>query len=229
MFSGFYLALLLVLVLLIVRVVSFEWREKSESPRWRARLALGERGRQHRARRWSGASRSPTCSTACRSTRTATTRATSGTSSARYTVLGGHRGRAALRVPRRDLPDAADDAATSASARRGAARRLALPARRLRRGFLVWTVVVAVDHNDKDVFPPVLPAASASRRCVLAVALLATRRRSGWAFAMTALGTIALVVATLFTSLYPRVMVSSPTSATASPSRTPPRRTTRSR
>ena len=36
MFSGFYLALLLILVLLIVRVVSFEWREKSEDPRWRA-------------------------------------------------------------------------------------------------------------------------------------------------------------------------------------------------
>src|SRR5262249_42753924 len=36
MFSGFYVALLLVLVCLIVRVVSFEWRPKSESPRWRA-------------------------------------------------------------------------------------------------------------------------------------------------------------------------------------------------
>src|SRR3954451_12474868 len=35
MFSGFYLALLLVLVLLIVRVVSFEWREKHEGARWR--------------------------------------------------------------------------------------------------------------------------------------------------------------------------------------------------
>src|SRR5512144_1945667 len=34
-FSGFYLALLLVLFLLIIRVVSFEWREKSENPRWR--------------------------------------------------------------------------------------------------------------------------------------------------------------------------------------------------
>ena len=32
MFSGFYIALLLVLVCLIVRVLSFEWREKSESP-----------------------------------------------------------------------------------------------------------------------------------------------------------------------------------------------------
>ena len=36
MFSGFYVALLLVLVFLIVRVVSFEWRSKSESPRWRS-------------------------------------------------------------------------------------------------------------------------------------------------------------------------------------------------
>src|SRR6266513_2816957 len=36
LFSGFYLALLLILVLLIVRVVSFEWRGKSDSPRWRA-------------------------------------------------------------------------------------------------------------------------------------------------------------------------------------------------
>src|SRR5919197_324315 len=36
MFSGFYVALLLVLFCLIVRVVSFEWRDKSESPRWRA-------------------------------------------------------------------------------------------------------------------------------------------------------------------------------------------------
>ena len=36
MFSGFYIALLLILALLIVRVVSFEWRDKSEDPRWRA-------------------------------------------------------------------------------------------------------------------------------------------------------------------------------------------------
>src|SRR2546423_5528216 len=35
MFSGFYLALLLVLLLLIVRAVSFEWRDKSDSPRRR--------------------------------------------------------------------------------------------------------------------------------------------------------------------------------------------------
>src|SRR6478672_1047854 len=36
MFSGFYLAFLLLLVALIVRVLSFEWRSKRESRRWRS-------------------------------------------------------------------------------------------------------------------------------------------------------------------------------------------------
>src|SRR5436190_14642993 len=36
MFSGFYIGLLLILLFLIVRVVSFEWRGKGDSPRWRA-------------------------------------------------------------------------------------------------------------------------------------------------------------------------------------------------
>ncbi|GIG20099.1 cytochrome D ubiquinol oxidase subunit II [Cellulomonas chitinilytica] len=35
MFSGFYLPLLLILLALIVRVVSFEWRGKIDDPRWR--------------------------------------------------------------------------------------------------------------------------------------------------------------------------------------------------
>ncbi len=36
MFSGFYLALLLILVALIVRIVAFEWRGKINSDRWRS-------------------------------------------------------------------------------------------------------------------------------------------------------------------------------------------------
>ena len=35
MFSGLYIALLAVLFFLIIRVISFEWRSKSTSPRWR--------------------------------------------------------------------------------------------------------------------------------------------------------------------------------------------------
>src|SRR5262249_29864159 len=36
MFSGFYIALLAVLFFLIIRVLSFEWREKGHSPGWRS-------------------------------------------------------------------------------------------------------------------------------------------------------------------------------------------------
>src|SRR5215468_10726167 len=36
MFSGFYIALLIVLFFLIIRVLSFEWRDKGKSARWRA-------------------------------------------------------------------------------------------------------------------------------------------------------------------------------------------------
>jgi cytochrome d ubiquinol oxidase subunit II len=74
--------------------------------------------------------------------------------------------------------------------------------------FLIWTVVVAVDRNDKSVFPPILPAVLAIAALVLAVVFVQLGR-SGLAFAATAVGVVA-TVATLFTSLYPRVMVSSP-------------------
>jgi len=37
MFSGFYLALLLILVALIVRICAFEWRQKIDDPAWRNR------------------------------------------------------------------------------------------------------------------------------------------------------------------------------------------------
>lgn len=40
-FSGFYLALLLVLVALILRICAIEWRGKIEDRRWRARCDLG--------------------------------------------------------------------------------------------------------------------------------------------------------------------------------------------
>ena len=67
---------------------------------------------------------------------------------------------------------------------------------------------MAVDRNDKDVFPPVLPAALGILALGLAI-LFVFRGQTGRAFSMTSLGAIAFV-ATLFTSLYPRVMVSNP-------------------
>ena len=48
LFSGFYVALLLILVLLIVRVVSFEWREKHDGRALARDLAVGEHDRERR-------------------------------------------------------------------------------------------------------------------------------------------------------------------------------------
>jgi cytochrome d ubiquinol oxidase subunit II len=88
-----------------------------------------------------------------------------------------------------------------------AARRLAVPAAVVGSAALVWTVAIANDRNDKELFPPALPAALGIAALVLAVVFV-LRRRSELAFSMTAAGVVLLVV-TLFTSLYPRVMVSS--------------------
>ena len=64
-----------------------------------------------------------------------------------------------------------------------------------------------MDRNDKDLFPPALPAALGIVALALAVVFVLTGSY-GRAFATTALAAISLV-ATLFVSLYPRVMVSS--------------------
>ncbi|HYX77211.1 MAG TPA: cytochrome d ubiquinol oxidase subunit II [Gaiellaceae bacterium] len=206
MFSGFYLALLLLLFFLIVRVVSFEWRDKGEGARWR-RLwlwanAVGSAGI---ALLWGIG-----LSNLLHGVPLDSSGNYSGTFwdlFSGYTILAGiafvllfaFHGAAYLTL--RTSGDLCERA-------RRAARLLALPAVAGCAAFLVWTVVVAVDRNHKDVFPPVLPAAIAIA-ALAAAALVLYAGRSGVAFALSAVGTFALV-ATLFTSLYPRVMVSSP-------------------
>jgi cytochrome d ubiquinol oxidase subunit II len=75
-------------------------------------------------------------------------------------------------------------------------------------GFLAWTVAVAVDRNDRDLFPVVVPAALGAAALALAVGMVLTRH-SGWAFLATAVA-VGATVAGIFTGLYPRVMVSDP-------------------
>jgi cytochrome d ubiquinol oxidase subunit II len=206
MFSGFYLALLLVLFFLIIRVVSFEWREKSESPRWRTvwmcANALGSFGA---SLVWGIG-----LSNLLYGLPIDSSGEFSGTFwdlFSGYTVLGGvtivllfaFHGSTFLTI--RTTGELCERAAASA-------RRLSILAALAAAAFLSWTVAVAVDRNDKSVFPPVLPAALAIAAVALAVVFV-VMRRSGWAFAMTAVATVGWV-ATIFTSLYPRVMVSSP-------------------
>ena len=206
MFSGFYLALLLLLFFLIIRVVSFEWRDKSESPRWRAvwlwANAIGSTGI---ALVWGIALANLIHGVPLDS---------NGDYDGNlvdlfdpYTIFAGitfvllfaFHGANYLGLRTSDRLEQRVGVA---------ARRLSLPATVVGAAFLIWTIVVAIDRNDKDVFPVIVPALLGI--VVLTFALLFVfAGRSGLAFTMTALGSV-LAVATLFTGLYPRVIVSSP-------------------
>jgi cytochrome d ubiquinol oxidase subunit II len=206
MFSGFYLALLLILFFLIVRVVSFEWREKGEGTRWRrVWLWANAGGSTGIALIWGIG-----LSNLLQGVPIDSDGQFVGTFwdlFSGYTVVGGiafvlvfaFHGASYL-----TLRTTGDLCARA----RSAARSLAIPALVVVAGYLIWTVAVAIDRNDKGVFPPVLPAAIAIATFLLA-AVLVYAGKSGLAFALSAVGTLSLV-ATLFTSLYPRVMVSSP-------------------
>ena len=205
MFSGFYLALLLVLVFLIIRVVSFEWRSKHEDGRWRSLWTwantIGSTGASFV---WGVGLASLLYGVPIDANGDFTGNLLDlfnpYTVAAGVTVVVLFAFHGATFLTLRTVGDLR-------ARSEAAARRLAIPAAALGAAALVWTVAVAVDRNDKDVFPPVLPAAIGIAALVLAVAFKRTGR-SASAFAMTALGVISLV-ATLFTSLYPRVMVSS--------------------
>jgi cytochrome bd ubiquinol oxidase subunit II len=206
MFSGFYLALLLILALLIVRVLSFEWREKAGSPRWKALWAwLNTIGSVGAPLLWGIALASLLHGVPIASDQTFA--GGFGDLFSGYTVLAGiavcllfalH---GAVFLTLRTLGDLRE------RARRSAAR-LAPVAAVVGAAFLVWTLVVAGHVNDKGLFPGILPAAVAAVAAVAAIFLVrgASERR---AFAATAV-TIVGVVVTLFVSLYPRVMVSNP-------------------
>jgi cytochrome d ubiquinol oxidase subunit II len=205
MFSGYYLALLLVLVLLIVRAVSFEWREKSESPRWRrAWLGANVAASFGAPLAWGVGLAALLYGTPIDSDGHYTGNVLDLFNV--YTVMAGiavvvfFAFHGAIFLTLRTVGELSDRA-------RRAARTLAVPAIVLGTVFLVWTVAVAIDRNDKDLFPPVLPAALGIA-LLAAAALLVFRDRPGLAFVGTALGILA-GVATLYTSLYPRVMVSS--------------------
>jgi cytochrome bd ubiquinol oxidase subunit II len=206
MFSGFYLALLIVLVCLIVRVVSFEWREKSESPRWRATWCwantIGSIGAPFV---WGVA-----LSNLLHGVPLDSSGGFAGSFLdlfSGYTVFAGvvvvllfalH---GATFLTLRTLGGLHDRAAS-------VARLLSGPVALLGAGFAVWTVAVAHDRNQRGVLGPAVPAAITVVALVLALVFV-LRRRSGWAFVMTALAAVG-VVATIFTGLYPRVLVSHP-------------------
>jgi cytochrome d ubiquinol oxidase subunit II len=206
MFSGFYLALLLILALLIVRVLSFEWREKAEGSRWRSfwtwMNTVGSIGAPFL---WGIALASLLHGVPIASDQSYA--GDFGDLFSVYTVLAGiavcllfalH---GAVFLTLRTLGDLRERALRTAA-------RLAPVAAVVGAAFLVWTLVVAGDVNDKGLFPGIVPAAVAAIAAVAAV-VLTRAADERWAFAATATA-IGAVVVTLFVSLYPRVMVSDP-------------------
>jgi cytochrome bd ubiquinol oxidase subunit II len=205
MFSGFYLALVLVLFFLIIRVVSFEWREKSESPVWREIWMWANTvGSFGAALIWGIGLSSLLYGLPIDSDGDFTGnlldlfRPYTVAAGVAVVLLFAFHGATFLTL--RTAGDLSERAAA-------AARRLAIPAAAVGALAVAWTVAVAIDRNDKNLFPSILPAVLGIAALVLA-AYFVFARRSRAAFTTTALGTV-LLVATLFTSLYPRVMVSS--------------------
>ena len=209
LFSGFYIALLLILVLLIVRVVSFEWREKREDPRWRTTWMWANTiGSVGAAFLWGLALANLVHGVPLNSSH--------GFSGdffdlfSGYTVLAGlavvalFAAHGATYLTLRTVGDLCKRAAAMA-------RRLSIPAAVLGIAILAWTVAVAHNRNSRGILPTTLPAALTAIALILALGLTRTRR-NGWAFTATALGAIGFV-ATIFTGLYPRVLVSHPTFA----------------
>jgi cytochrome bd ubiquinol oxidase subunit II len=209
MFSALYLALLLILVCLIVRVVSFEWRERSASPRtrlaWQWANTVGSVGAPFL---WGVALANLLHGLPLDEKGVFT--GTFLDLFDGYTVLAGFATvllfalHGATFLTLRIHVDLGARAAA-------AARRLSAPTAVVVVAFLAWTVVVAVDGNERGVAGPLVPAVLGAIAVVLCAVLVRTGR-VGWAFAATGVAAVA-IVATLFTGLYPRVLVSDPSFA----------------
>src|SRR4051812_34696924 len=209
MFSAFYLPLLATLLCLILRAVSFEWRERGDGSRWRRTWLAANVGASFGAPLLWGIALANLLSGVPLDGKGQFAGGIGDLFSA-YTVFAGlvvvvlFAFHGATFLVLRTSGALCERAAA-------ATRRLAVPAAVGMIAFLAWTVAVAVDHNQRGALGPAVPAAVGAVAVLLAAAS-AVRRRSGLAFGMTALATVAWI-ATLFTGLYPRVLVSDPTFA----------------
>lgn len=207
MFSGFYLALFVVLVALIVRGVSFEFRGKGRSPAWRAtwdRMLFW--GSLLPALLWG----------------VAFTDLVHGLDIARgpryvggfvglvhpIALLGG-----VVSLALFSLHGATFLAAKTAADLAERARRVAVPlagiSAAVLAGLLAWLALAAPAHQVPLGLPAAVPLGlgGLSVLCVGVAGAFSAARRELWAFALTSVAILA-VVAAAFAALFPRVMVS---------------------
>ena len=204
LFSGFYLALFLILVALIVRGVAFEYRSKHASPRWRAAWdraifvgsalpallwGVGFANIVHGVPIDAHGEFTGTLLTLLNP----------------YALLAGVASLAIFTLHGALYLALKTDGEVRERARR-ASRRLSMIAAGLLLAFLTCTYVNAVSDDERGIVPGVVPLTALALG--LGVPFLVRAGRDGLAFASTALS-IALVTATMFLNLYPRVLVSS--------------------
>ncbi len=202
LFSGFYLPFFLLLLALILRGVAFEFRSKDDHPRWRAA--------------WDGAAFGGSLGAAFLLGVTfanivrgvpidaaMTPTAGLGDLLGAYALLGGltlvvtFAFHGSLFLTLKTLGEVAE------AARRAAPRLWLLSATALAAFFAVTGL-----STDLPSRPAAVAAAVGAVIAILASGALVRGRRHGWAFVGTCV-TIVLFVATLFLTLYPRVLVSS--------------------
>jgi cytochrome d ubiquinol oxidase subunit II len=208
LFSGFYLALFVILLALIVRGVAFEYRGKTDSPRWRAwwdrAIFIGS---ALPALLWGvgfgNIVRGVPIDRSHEFTGNFLTLLNPYSLFAGLTSLALFTLHGAVFLTIRTKGDLVERA-------RDAARRLSIVAAVLVFGFLAWTYANAVSAHDKGIVPGVIPLSAVG--LAIAVPFIVRAGRDGLAFTATTL-TIGLITATIFLNLYPRVMVSSTSSA----------------
>jgi cytochrome bd ubiquinol oxidase subunit II len=204
LFSGFYLALFLILVALIVRGVAFEYRGKHDSARWRAwwdrAIFVGS---ALPALLWGVAFANIVHGVPIDAHGEYT--GTFLTLLNPYALLGGLTSLAIFTLHGAIYLSLKTKGEVLARAR-NASRRLCVLVAVLVFTFLLWTYLDADSSRAKGILLGVISIAALG--LALAVPFLVRRARDGLAFTATALA-ITLVTATIFLNLYPRVMVSS--------------------
>lgn len=204
MFSGFYLALFLILVALIVRGVAFEFRDKHDTPRWRATWdAAIVVGSVVPALLWGVAFANLVRGVALDADHEYVGSFFDLLNP--YALLGGLAtlvlcaSHGAIFLTLRTDGDLRERA-------RSLARPLSGGVVLVGAAFLAWTI--GRSASDDDLNALALVAAAGTAVAVIVAALMVLRRREGIAFG--AMGAaIALLVTTIFASLWPNVMNSS--------------------
>jgi len=204
LFSGFYLALFLILLALIVRGVAFEFRGKHDDPRWRrtwdAAIVVGS---VVPALLWGVAFANLVRGVAL--DRDGEFVGSFWDLLNPYALLGGLAtlllcaAQGAVFLALRTDGGVMDRA-------RAAARPLSASVVVVGGGFIAWTL--ARSAGDDDLTPLALAAGIGTALAAVAVAALVWRGREGWAFAAAGVAVV-LLVTTLFASLWPNVINSS--------------------